>query len=68
MERIYKILLDAGYPKSGIDWLRRHRLATILILALLAWVICFILAWGAFATMAMIVVFVAQLVDFVVVL
>lgn len=37
MDRVYEILLSLGYPREGIDWLRRHRLGIILVLALLAW-------------------------------
>jgi hypothetical protein len=37
MDRVYNVLLSLGYPREGIDWLRRHRLATILVLAAIAW-------------------------------
>ena len=37
LERAYQLLLDAGYPRQGVDWLRQHRLAIIVLLTLGAW-------------------------------
>jgi len=37
LERIYELLLTAGYPLGGVDWLRRHRLLTIIVMAVAAW-------------------------------
>ncbi len=45
MERLYDWLLAAGYPKQGIDWLRRHRLSIIIVLAALSWVPVVALVW-----------------------
>jgi hypothetical protein len=45
LERIYLLLLNAGYPKEGIDWLRRRRMAVIIGLAIGAWIIFIGLGW-----------------------
>ncbi|MGV8830522.1 MAG: hypothetical protein ACOH2N_00985 [Devosia sp.] len=45
MERAFKWLLAAGYPRPAIDWLRRHRLAIIIVLGILAWVPVILLVW-----------------------
>ena len=45
MERVYQLLLAAGYPVQGIDWLRRHRLATIVVMAIAAWALFIGLGW-----------------------
>lgn len=37
MDRIFELLLAAGYPPRGVDWLRQYRLAVIAILAIAAW-------------------------------
>lgn len=36
---LYERLLTFGYPKAGIDWLKRHRLSVILFLAFACWVL-----------------------------
>jgi hypothetical protein len=38
LEKIYRHLEAWGYPQQGIDWLRRHRLPVIVILAALSWI------------------------------
>lgn len=48
MERVFAWLLAAGYPQQGIDWLRRRRLAVLIVLALLSWVLLIGLAWLLF--------------------
>jgi hypothetical protein len=45
VERIYQLLLTAGYPARGVDWLREHRLATIVVLAVAAWALFIGLGW-----------------------
>lgn len=45
MERVYLILLAARYPPKGIDWLRRHRLAIIVLMALGAWGVFLAVGW-----------------------
>ena len=45
MERIYQMLLAVGYPDRGIDWLRRHRLAAIVAMALAAWALFIGAGW-----------------------
>jgi len=45
MERLYDWLISAGYPREGVDWLRRHRLAVIVMLAALAWVPVLVALW-----------------------
>lgn len=45
MDRFYQLLLDAGYPREGVDWLKRHRLITIVILALAAWGLFIGIGW-----------------------
>jgi hypothetical protein len=45
MERVYSWLLAAGYPKAGIDWMRRHRAAVIVALALASWGLFIGLGW-----------------------
>jgi hypothetical protein len=37
LDRVFEILLSFGYPPKGVDWLRRHRTYTIMVLALLSW-------------------------------
>jgi ABC-type transport system involved in multi-copper enzyme maturation permease subunit len=37
LDRIFEVLLSFGYPPKGVDWLRRHRTYTIMVLALLSW-------------------------------
>lgn len=38
MDRLYRLLEAAGYPREAIDWLRRHRLAVILLMAAASWI------------------------------
>ncbi len=45
VKRIYELLLELGYPPSGIDWLRRHRLPAIIVMALLSWALFLIVGW-----------------------
>jgi hypothetical protein len=45
VDRFYQLLLDAGYPSEGIEFLRRHRLATIIVMALAAWGVVIGLGW-----------------------
>ncbi len=45
LDRLYELLAVAGYPPKAIDWLRRHRLSAILILAFIAWVPFFLAGW-----------------------
>lgn len=46
MERALSWLLALGYPRSGVDWLRRHRLSVIIVLALLAWLLFLGIGWA----------------------
>lgn len=45
MDRVYQILLDAGYPPRGVDWLRQHRLAIIALLAIASWALFIGAGW-----------------------
>ena len=45
VERIYQMLLAVGYPDRGIDWLRQHRLATIVAMAIAAWALFIGVGW-----------------------
>lgn len=45
MDRLYELLAAAGYPQKAIDWLRRHRLSAILMLAVVAWMPFVLLGW-----------------------
>jgi uncharacterized membrane protein YdbT with pleckstrin-like domain len=45
MERVYQLLLSAGYPVEAVDWLRRHRTATIAVMAVAAWALFVGLGW-----------------------
>ncbi|MCS6759481.1 MAG: hypothetical protein MO852_11270 [Candidatus Devosia euplotis] len=45
MEQVYGWLAVMGYSPQGLDWVRRHRLATILLLAALAWLPFLLLGW-----------------------
>ena len=45
VERIYQLLLTAGYPERGIDWLRQHRLPVIVALAIGSWAVVIGLGW-----------------------
>lgn len=45
MERVYQLLLAVGYPVQGVDWLRRHRTATIVALAIASWLLFIGIGW-----------------------
>jgi hypothetical protein len=45
MERVYRILLAVGYPLEGVDWMRRHRLAVIVAMAIAAWALFISIGW-----------------------
>lgn len=51
MERIYKLLLAAGYPTDGVDWLRRRRLLTICVLAVASWALFIGIGWFAYTAL-----------------
>jgi hypothetical protein len=48
VERIYRRLEAWGYPLPAIDWLRRHRLPVIVILAAISWVIVVAVLFGLY--------------------
>jgi hypothetical protein len=37
MEGVFQLLLRLGYPREGVEYLRRFRLPIIVFLAILAW-------------------------------
>ncbi len=43
MESIFRFLYRIGYPAAATEWLRRRRLLTLLILAVLSWVLVIVL-------------------------
>jgi hypothetical protein len=45
VERIYQLVLAAGYPPEGVEWLRRHRLPVILFLAVACWALLIGIVW-----------------------
>jgi hypothetical protein len=45
VERIYQLLLTAGYPIQGVDWLRRHRTIIIILLAIASWMLFIAIGW-----------------------
>ena len=45
MERVFTWLLAVGYPKSGVDWLRRLRLPVLIVLIVLSWLLFVGLGW-----------------------
>jgi len=45
MEQVFAWLLAVGYPKAGVDWLRRRRAAIIIVLALLSWALFIGAGW-----------------------
>lgn len=47
VEQIYQLLLAAGYPLRGVDWLRQRRLATVIVAAIAAWALFIALGWLA---------------------
>tara|TARA_R110002124_G_scaffold63350_15_gene173102 strand:+ start:980 stop:1144 length:165 start_codon:yes stop_codon:yes gene_type:complete len=51
MEQVYAWLAVMGYPTEAVDWLRQHRLVTIIMLAVLAWLPLFLLGWLVLALM-----------------
>ncbi len=50
LDDIYRLLETWGYPRQGIDWLRRHRAWVIVGLALLAWGVLIATIWLVTAT------------------
>jgi hypothetical protein len=46
------MLLAIGYPPRGVDWLRQHRLAVIIAMALAAWALFIGLGWLALTVLA----------------
>jgi hypothetical protein len=48
MELVYQWLDALGFPGKGTEWLRRHRLLTILALAVIAWIPVILLGWLVF--------------------
>ncbi|WP_332687214.1 hypothetical protein [Devosia sp.] len=46
LDQLYERLLTFGYPRAGIDWLKRHRLPVILVLAFVCWALLLALIWG----------------------
>ena len=49
MDLVYAWLGALGYPRRGIDLLRRHRLLTIMVLAAMAWIPVIVFAWVLFS-------------------
>lgn len=45
VERVYQMLLTAGYPTEGVNWLRRHRLAALIVMAVAAWALFIGAGW-----------------------
>ena len=45
MERVFTWLLAVGYPKNGVDWLRRLRLPVLIVLVVLSWLLFVGLGW-----------------------
>jgi hypothetical protein len=45
MERVYRMLLAVGYPREGVDWIRKHRLAVIIAMAIAAWALFISVGW-----------------------
>ena len=52
LEFIYRRLEAWGYPRAGVDWLRRRRLLVIVVLAALCWVVCIALVMAALAVIS----------------
>jgi hypothetical protein len=48
LERFYRRLEAWGYPQTGTDWLRRHRLGVIVALAILSWILAIVLLMGLY--------------------
>jgi hypothetical protein len=46
LDLLYERLLTYGYPRAGIDWLKRHRVTVILFLAFACWVALLALIWA----------------------
>jgi hypothetical protein len=44
--QLFQSVMSRGYPRAGIDWIKRHRLPLILIAAVACWalLLAFILA------------------------
>jgi hypothetical protein len=45
LERIFEILLAAGYSPKTVDWLRRRSLPAVIVMALAAWMVFVGVAW-----------------------
>lgn len=52
MERVYQVLLAVGYPEEAVDWLRQHRMLTIIIMAIAAWGLFIGVGWLAWLVLA----------------
>lgn len=50
VDRIYDMLLAAGYPPRGVDWLRQRRQTVVIVLAIAAWALFIGLGWLAWTT------------------
>jgi hypothetical protein len=46
LDLLYERLLTFGYPRAGIEWLKRHRLSVILVLAFASWLLLLALIWA----------------------
>lgn len=52
MDQILGWLLAAGYPKSGVDWIRKRRMPIIVLLGILSWCLLLALIWLAFSVLS----------------
>ena len=52
MERVYRMLLAMGYPQEGIVWMRKHRAAAIIVMAITAWAFFIVLGWLAWSVLS----------------
>ena len=48
MEALFRRLEAWGYPREALEWLRRHRLLAIVILAVASWFCFLVLFLGAY--------------------
>ena len=46
MQRAFGWLIAMGYPRQGVDWVRRRRLPVIVALACLSWLLLIGLGWA----------------------
>jgi hypothetical protein len=51
IDNLYRLIETWGYPRAGTDWLRRHRVWFIVILACLAWAAFVLVGWAAIAVL-----------------